>query len=147
MTTHIMSMTYAPKIEPIKTGDCRQTTRIYNYKNPFKVGDSILIHGWGGRPYRSPWNWRRSKEPVTQIVDMVVTEDTAMFYQNPITGRLIGTESLKTLALPWHDGVMDELARLDGIVPATGSEYKLVLEGFHGPFAKYAPEHFQIIRW
>jgi len=147
MTTHITAMTYAPKVEAIKNGDCRQTTRIYNEKNPFKVGDMVLIHGWDGRPYWSKWSWRRPKEPVTQIIDMIVTEDSAMFYQNPITGRLIVTESLKTMALPWHDDVMDELARLDGIAPATGLEFKSVLEGFHGRFAQFAPVQFQIIRW
>ena len=147
MTTHITAMTYKPKIEPIKTGGCRQTTRIYNENNPFKVGDLILIHGWAGRPYRSPWNWRRPKEPVTQVIDMIALEHSASFMRNPITGRYVVEGSLRTLGLPWHDDVMDELARLDGIVPATGSEYKSVLEGFHGPFAKYAPVRFQIIRW
>ena len=146
MRTHIMSMTYAPKIEPIKTGDCRQTTRIYNEKNPFKVGDSILIHGWEGRPYRSPWNWRRPKEPVTQIVDMVCNGLTATFWQNPITGEPIGKESCPLLTLPWFDSVMNELARLDGIVPPKGMEYKGVLEGFHGKFTP-EPQQFQIIRW
>ena len=147
MTTHITAMTYPPKVEAIKNGDCRQTTRIYNEKNPFKVDDMILIHGWEGRPYWSKWSWRRPKEPITQVINMVAFEHSATFMQNPITGKYLGTESLSTLSLPWHDDVMDELARLDGIAPSTGHEYKSVLEGFHGRFAQFAPVHFQIIRW
>jgi len=147
MTTHITAMTYPPKIEAVKSGECRQTTRIYNEKNPFKVDDFILIHGWEGRPYHSRWDWRRPKEPITQVIDLIALEHTATFCQNPITGKYIGTGSLKTLSLPWHDDVMDELARLDGIVPATGLEYKSVLEGFHGQFAKYIPIRFQVTRW
>lgn len=147
MTTHITAMTYEPKIEVIKNGDCRQTTRIYNEKNPFRVDDLILIHGWEGRPYWSKWGWRRPKEPITQVIDMMALKDTATFYQNPITGQLIGTASLKTISLPWHDDVMDELARLDGIIPEIGVEYKRVLEGFHDNFLPYDPVHFQIIRW
>jgi len=140
-------MTYKPKIEAVKNGDCRRTTRIYNEKNPFKVGDHIIIHGWEGRPYWSKWNWRRPKELVTTVIDMIALEHTATFCQNPITGKYIGTESLRTLSLPWHDELMDELAKLDGIVPATGPEYKSILEAFHGSFAKYAPVRFQIIEW
>lgn len=147
MTTHITSMTYEPKIEPVKIGGCRQTTRIYNSKNPFKVNDFVLIHGWEGRPYWSKWNWRRPKEPITQVIHMAAMDHTASFMQNPMTGKYLGTESCRTMSLPWHDEVMNELSRLDGIVPATGEEYKSVLEGFHGRFAQFAPVHFQIIRW
>jgi len=147
MTTHITAMTYAPKVEAIKNGDCRQTTRIYNEKNPFRPNDMILNHGWEGRPYWSKWSWRRPKERVAQVIDMLAFDNIATFYQNPITGMNVGTESLKLVSLPWHDEVMDELARLDGIAPATGPEYKSVLEGFHGRFAQFDPARFQIIRW
>ena len=147
MTTHIMAMTYKPKVEAVKNGVCRRTTRIYNEKNPFKVGDLVLIHGWAGRPYRSKWDWRRPTELITKVIDMIALEHSATFMQNPITGKYIGTESVRTLSLPWHDELMDELARLDGIVPATGCEYKSILEAFHGSFDRYSPVRFQIIEW
>ncbi len=58
MTTHILSMTYGPKIEAIKRGEIARTIRRYNPKKPKKVGDGLLIHTWAGKPYRSKWDWR-----------------------------------------------------------------------------------------
>ena len=56
--THILSMTYGPKIAAIKRGELARTIRRYNPKKPKKVGDELLIHTWAGKPYRSKWDWR-----------------------------------------------------------------------------------------
>lgn len=144
--THITSMTYPPKVQAVRSGACRRTTRMYNENKPFVVDDLILIHGWTGRPYWSPWSWRMPKERIRKVIDMVVTDSTLTFWQDPISGRPIGSESLRLLILTWHDHEVDELARLDGIVPASGLEYRAVLERFHGKFTE-VPVRFQIIEW
>ncbi len=146
MTVHITAMTYQPKVEPVKRLECRQTTRIFNPENPFVVGDDILIHGWEGRPYRSPWNWRLPRMPLTQVVDMVAFRSCVAFWQNPLTGKPLSSQSCAISYYLWEDWIINELSRLDGIVPATGTEYKRVLEGFHAEFAE-SPAHFQILRW
>ena len=69
MTTHIMSFTYEPKIEAVKSGECRQTTRI---DTNVKEGDYILFHGWSGRPYRSKWSWRQ-KVRVKEVIPVRFT--------------------------------------------------------------------------
>ena len=58
MTTHILSLTYAPKIPLVKSGDCTQTIRLHNPEKPKMVGDKLLLHTWAGKPYRSKWDWR-----------------------------------------------------------------------------------------
>ena len=146
MTTHIIPMTYQPKIEGVKDGSCRQTTRILKPMNPKKVDDIALLHGWSGMPYRSPWGWRR-KDPLIQVIDMLALKHTASFWQHLVTAKPIGTESCLLNHYPWFGEEMDYLAKLDGISPPTGQEYKNVLEKYHGRFHDFNPVHFQIIRW
>ena len=58
MTTHILSLTYAPKIPLVKSGECTQTIRLHNPDRPKKVGDKLILRTWAGWPYRTKWNWR-----------------------------------------------------------------------------------------
>ena len=146
MTTHILSMTYPPKIEAVRRLECRRTTRLFNPENPFEEGDSVLIHGWAGKPYRSPWNWRLPKMPILPPIYLLAMEHTIGCWQNPITGTPLSRESVNISYVPWQDPLVDELARLDGIDPPTGLEYKSVLERFHGRFVG-EPVQFQIVRW
>lgn len=146
MVTHILSMTYQPKIEGVRNGTIRRTTRIYNEDNPFEVGDFALIHGWSGRPYRSPWSWRLPKMPILEPIDMIAFGFQAGFWQHPLTGNPYSSQSLAINYYPWQHPIMDEAARLDGIVPATGLEYQNVLERYHGKFTD-EPVRFQVIRW
>lgn len=146
MTTHILAITYQPKIESVKRLECRQTTRVLNPENPKNIGDFALPHGWSGLPYRSPWSWRLPKMPITQIVDLFAFQHTAGFWQNPLTAKPIGNESCLINYIPWQDPIMDELSRLDGISPPTGIEYQNVLESYHGKFTD-KPTQFQVIRW
>ena len=146
MTTHILSMTYQPKIEGVRRLEVRRTTRIYNEANPFEMGDFALIHGWSGKPYRSPWNWRMPKMPILEPIDMFATASSAAFWQNPLTGKPLSDESCLINRYFWQDPIMDEVARLDGIAPATGIEYQNVLERYHGKFTD-KPVRFQVVRW
>lgn len=135
MTTHILSMTYGPKIEGVRNGTIRQTIRKYNPKRPFKIGDKLLIHGWSGKPYRSPWNWRMEAE----VKELPSFE-----------ARNIGVNDTAPIAqmrfYAWDTPVMDRIAGYDGISPPTGLALKEVLEKFHGKFTD-EPIEFQVVRW
>jgi hypothetical protein len=62
MVTHILSLTYAPKIPLVKSGECTQTIRLHNPDRPKKVGDKLILHTWAGKPYRTKWDWRLETE-------------------------------------------------------------------------------------
>ena len=131
MTTHIMSMTYGPKIEGVRDGTIRQTIRKFNPKRPFEVGEKLLIHGWVNQPYRTPWSWRfesRVKEvyDLECYVDYVVQDGW--------------------LRWSWGEAFPVHIAQLDGISPPTGQALKEILERYHGKFTDEAVR-FQIIRW
>ena len=137
-----MPMTYQPKIEGVKDGTIRQTTRIFNPDNPKEVGDKLLPHGWAGRPYRSTWDWRRSFK-VVQIIDMMAFSKMVGFLQDPVTGQAFAD----VYNYPWFASEVNHVAKLDGILPATGLEFKSVLEAYHGRFHDFKPVHFQVVRW
>jgi hypothetical protein len=135
MTTHILSMTYAPKIAGVRNGSIRQTIRKYNPKRPFKVGDKLIIHGWESKPYRSPWNWRIEVH-IDQLPEFEA-RDNGVNDLAPVAGYKFHA---------WNSTVMDRIAKLDGIDPPTGVALKEVLEKFHGEFS-FNPVRFQVIRW
>lgn len=145
MATHILAITYQPKIAGVRDGTIRQTIRPYNPQNPRQVADKLILHGWAGKPYRSPWNWRQ-QEQVWQAIDMVALRDVVGFWQNPITGIPFSNQSVLINYCSWFDFAVDEIAKLDGISPPTGEELKHVLESYHGKFTD-KPIQFQVIRW
>ena len=151
MTTHILAITYQPKIEGVKNGIIRQTIRLFNPKNPRKVGDKVILHGWKGKPYRSPWSWRR-EEKVTVVLDMVAMETVAGFWQSIISGKALSYESVAMAYYPWFGEPMEYLAKLDGIPDSSNNSYtrgellKQVLENYHGKFTD-KPVQMQVIRW
>lgn len=132
MTKHVMAITYEPKIEPVRDGRCTQTIR---KGRRFSVGDSILIHGWEGRPYRSKWNWRLRVE-VTMAAPIVIHEE-----------GISGVNKYGDIGpvAHWWGNYCNMLAKEDSIEPATGEELKNVLFGLNG--APTEPEPYQIIRW
>jgi hypothetical protein len=133
MATHILAITYQPKIEGVKNGAIRQTIRPLS-KVPRKVGDKLLLHGWSGKPYRSPWNWRMEG----QIFSALRIDCTDY-------GVLDGgfPESWRQKWVSWQ---VDRIAELDGISPPTGLQLKHVLESYHGKFTD-KPVQMQVIRW
>ena len=108
MTTHILSLTYAPKIPLVKSGEVTQTIRLHNPDRPKKVGDKLILHTWEGKPYRSKWDWRLE----TKISEVILLdwgrsiEDAQTSIHNGEFWESYEPVSLAQLA---------EIARLDGI--------------------------------
>ena len=134
MTTHILAITYQPKIEGVKNGTIRQTIRPIS-KIPRKVGDKLILHGWKGKPYRSPWSWRR-EATVKQVFEIECYADYFIDEENYICQWVV--------ADAWDRP--SRLAQLDGISPSTGLQLKHVLETYHGKFTD-KPVQMQVIRW
>ena len=128
MRKHFISMTYQPKIEPVQDGRCTQTIRT---GRKFSVGDSILMHGWSGRPYRSPWGWRK-RVTVTDILNILISEIGI----HVDDGHIV---------YPWDDDMPNIWAKLDFIDPPTGEALRDILFGLNG--APDEPHEYQIIRW
>ena len=130
----VMSLTYLPKIEPVKDGRCTQTIR---KGRKVSVGDEILFHGWSGRPYRSKWDWRKR---------VTVTEATMIYIDDMLGIATLYTE--KSNLYNWHawdSPYVEQLAKYDFIDPPTGEALQDVLFGLNG--APNSPEEYQIIRW
>lgn len=129
MAKHIMSMTYAPKIDAVQDGRCTQTIRTMR-KKEIKAGDSIMFHGWRGKAYRSKWNGQM-RVTVTEVIHCLASAEGMKF------------ENTKTI--PWDDIVVGIIAELDFIDPPTGLALRDVLFKLNG--APSTPERYQIIRW
>jgi hypothetical protein len=124
-------LTYAPKIEGVKTGKIRQTIRLGG-KTLWAPGDMIGFHGWSGRPYHSAWSFRFGPFPLKHAHHIVVYPD--------------GIDFLLTLhpdIRPWS--ALDSLALQDGIDPPTGEILRQVMNRYH----KIPKEGLagQILRW
>ena len=138
MTTHILSLTYAPKIPLVKSGECTQTIRLHNPERPKKVGDKLILHTWAGKPYRSKWDWRLETEILAlALLDWGRSiEDAQILTQtNGVWGAY---ESISEAEL----GV---IAELDGIEPNWMhlAETLMKLNGLK----KIALTEWDIIRW
>jgi len=130
MKKHVMPLTYAPKIEPVRSGRCNQTIR---KGRRFAVGDEILLHDWIGKPYRTKWGWRM-RVKVTQVINILVSGDSVVFIDQPVRYKCA-----------WNDEPVNDLAREDYIDPPTGEALRGVLFGLNG-----APDgvgEYQVIRW
>jgi len=118
----ILPLTYEPKIDGVINGTIRQTIR-KGWK--YTVGDQIAFHGWEGKPYRTPWNFRTGYYTLKKAINVIIEEDglwqDCCFYQ------------------PWEKS--DLIARLDGIDPPTGEALRDVLLSM-GCVGKA-----QILRW
>lgn len=132
MKKHVMAITYKPKIEPVKDGRCTQTIR---KGRRFTVGDSVLIHGWEGRPYRSKWSWRM-RVIITMAAPIVI-------HNEGISG--VNRYGNIGAICHWWGNYCKTLAIEDSIEPATGEELKNVLFGLNGEPTE--SEQYQIIRW
>lgn len=124
MSKHIFSLTYKPKIEGVLDDTIKQTIRA---GNKIEVGDSILFHGWEGRPYRSKWSWRK-EVTVTKVYSIIMSKD--------------GIQYNKMWFYKYEE--LNELAKKDGINPPTGEELGRILCEIYG---KDMPCEGQIIKW
>ena len=131
MSKHVMSMTYAPKIDAVQAGRCTQTIRGMR-KKEIEVGDSILFHGWTDptKPYNSKWN-NKMRVTATEVLHCFASTEGLKF------------ENTKTI--PWDDIIIDIIAQRDFIDPPTGPVLRDVLFELNG--APSTPEKYQIIRW
>lgn len=103
MANHVKAFTYKPKIPKVLDGKCKQTIR----KLGVSEGDSILFHGWKGRPYFSEWTWR-FRATVTEVLPIEIFKEGAIF-----EGRFS----------VWAFKPMDDLAQLDGFERLKGMNY------------------------
>lgn len=131
MRKFVMGITYKPKIEPIRSGCCTQTIR---KGEKVHAGDSILFHGWFGRPYRSKWTWMY-RVNVSHVHSINVYES--------------GFECENGVYYAWRSKKADELAALDIIDPPTGIELRKVLSNLNNEKKtdRYIDRKYQIIRW
>lgn len=122
MTTHILSMTYGPKIDAVFSGECKHTTRLVRSDAPWVIGDKAVIHTWTGKPYRSPWG-RRLDSSINELV----------YWNAPVWGGVYQYDRPWGNAVREIDGAeFDEMARLDGIFPPNGDEYIKTLMRLNG---------------
>lgn len=126
-----LAVTYEPKINPVLDGSCCQTIR---HGTRYQVGDELLIHGWAGRPYWSPWTWRY-RVTVTSVQKILVSDEGIKFYS--VLGNRFEV---------WSE--LDWLAKADYINPATGSELRKILLD-KVPKKKFTKQGtiMQIVKW
>lgn len=133
MTTHIMSLTYAPKIEAVKSGRINQTIRLVRSSVEKKKGDKLILHTWEGKPYRSKWGWRME----TRLIDV--------FNIKRENGRWnIQYAPDDWMPIPYD--MVEQLAYLDGIEPPTPDGLESTLKQLNGLKSLNGLE-FQVIRW
>ncbi|MCK4544630.1 hypothetical protein KAU43_03760 [candidate division WOR-3 bacterium] len=99
---HCKALTYKPKIQAFLEGKVKGTIRPYH---TVEKGDSILFHGWKGRPYHSSWTWRM-RVTVSKVENFQMFKDgiaqNGIFFQ-------------------WR--FLDIMARNDGIAKIDGLGY------------------------
>lgn len=113
--SHNIPFTYEPKIEAVKDGTCKQTIRVMN-KRKKRAGDGLYLYGWSGKPYRSPWAWRRI-ETCSSAIDIKIFLNGILFVD-------------QWEHIIWDQ--LDDLAEKDYINPPTGKKLGLVLISKNG---------------
>jgi hypothetical protein len=126
-----LPLTYSPKINPVKRGECHQTIRPGTKK---RVGDLVRFYVWMGRPYHSKRETIAEYAPLTEVWEIDITPLGINFYN--FDGRFEKFES-------WE--LLDWLAARDGIVPPTGETLRDVLMSKNK--IPEAGVEAQILRW
>ena len=137
-----LPLTYPPKIEPVKRGECTQTIRFCTVSKSKKhpgeiirkqVGDRVRFYRWTGRPY---WS---HPEYITDYMKIIIADNVVVYPE----GILWVIENDR---IEWAHEHMDYIARCDFIDPPTGEALRDVLIGKNGKIpAEGAPA--QILRW
>ena len=125
-------LTYAPKIQPVIDGTCRQTIRT---GRKFSVGDLIRFYTWAGRPYHS------KRTTVTGYTEIIYCNNITIYHYgiNSDTREAFNYNGLEWEELNW-------LSEKDGIVPPTGEALAEVLKKMNVPIPATGAEA-QIVRW
>jgi hypothetical protein len=127
-------LTYKPKIEPVKRGECTQTIRT---GRKYSVGDLIRFYTWMGKPYHSKRETITEYMPLRDVVPIIIFDDG-------ISSMISPTYTRRQMFFPWMD--LNGVARNDGIVPPTGEALRDVLISKNGKIPTDGIEA-QIIRW
>jgi hypothetical protein len=123
-------LTYAPKIQPVIDGTCRQTIRT---GRKFSVGDLIRFYTWAGRPYHS------KRTTVTEYAEITSVKNCRISKDGIDDMQFQGEFGL------WDWNELDTLAELDGIVPPTGETLRDVLMSKNRLTSDWVDA--QIVRW
>lgn len=113
MTTHMLPLTYKPKIQAVKEGRCRQTIRKRNLdpKRWRERGDKLILYTCKGPLYHSKWDWRG----VYTIQDVLHIH----LFVGPDEHECIADDG-SVMPLTMED--LTDLARADFIEPVDGSD-------------------------
>ena len=122
---HIKAMTYKPKIPGMREGTIRQTIRI---GSKVFMGDTILFHGWEGRPYVTKWSWRMTVI-VANVIDIRAYETGFIMYGHYNS---------------WDSHIADIIAECDGV--SSGEELGKLLTKMH-QLGNVQGKMMQIIKW
>ena len=132
MATHILILTYAPKIPLVKSGECTQTIRLHNPDKPKKVGDKLILHTWEGKPYRSKWDWRLETE-ISELEQLTFSYPEWVFDEK-IHHRLYELARQDGIPVPIHEfpnlkmafDLTDTLAKLNGMRTVSGKLWDII---------------------
>jgi hypothetical protein len=141
--THILSLTYKPKIDAVKAGICRQTIRRFKPDRPKHPGDKLLLHTWAGKPYRTPWDWRL-ETPIKEVYVLEMPEGTDWGYPGEYVlffWKVLPPNTWSRAALD-----LDELAARDGIDPPTHIGLEETLMKLNGLDSMIGTA-WEVIRW
>ena len=137
-----LPLTYPPKIEPVKRGECTQTIRFCTVSKSKKhpgeiirkqVGDRVRFYRWTGRPY---WS---HPEYITDYMKIIIADNVVVYPE----GILWVIENDR---IEWAHEHMDYIARCDFIDPPTGEALRDVLIGKNGKIPAEGAQA-QILRW
>ena len=140
MANHCIALTYEPKIKGVCKGEIRQTIRKVG-KRVYRVGDTLIFHGWSGRPYWSTWDWRLKGLTITEVYKVHIDNNGGVFKVIPELS--VGPFANCCCGAEMCTAALNELARLDGIVPPTGEGLKAVLSAKNKSFEG----DYWVLRW
>ena len=142
MTVHYIALTYEPKIAAVRQGTVRQTIRRVG-KRVYKVGDKLVLHGWAGKPYRSPWNWRTEAFTLKEVFKIYFDCKDVAYKVHPELS--VGAMANTRIASLMGCDTLDDLAARDGIVPPSGLQLHKVL--YEKNNKNYPLGDFWVLRW
>lgn len=127
-----MPLSYKPKIQAVIDHSIKQTIRPLG-KRIKRPDDYVRFYKWSGRPYRSKWQFITPYFRINEAIGVRI---------HPKGMEMRVNDYLQFFG--WGDVQMDKLAKLDGIVPATGIELGNL---FNKMYDLTDGKDFQIIRW
>ncbi len=120
-TTHILSLTYKPKIDAVFSGECKQTIRLWHDKRPKRPGDKLILHTWQGRPYHSKWGKR---------LNVIIKDVCLLRFDDDITyPRIFSFTNI--IWVNTDEQTLVNIAKDDHIALPSGSMLKAVLRSLN----------------